>query len=237
MTARVYRMPFGAELRDGGARFALWAPGAASVELELVGGPRRGRMPMSAGAGGWHEVEVGEVDSTTRYAFRIDGRLLLPDPASRCNPDGVHGPSRVVDPAAWRWSDGGWRGRPWHEAVIYELHVGAFTPAGSFAAAQAPAATANTGDSTTPGFASNSPSWGAWQTLFLASIGCDNTNSTNRWSDAHWIAPTYAQANASAGCTAWCSGRIYRAGSSYTPGSQQATQRQYVAHNLAIRAA
>lgn len=116
-------------------------------------------------------------------------------------------------------------------ALVYVLQ------AGTFDASQAPAATANTGNSTTPGFAANSPSWGTGQTLFLASIGCDNTNATNRWSDAHWIAPTYAQANASAGCTAWCSGRIYRAGSSYTPGSQQATQRQYVAHNLAIKAA
>jgi maltooligosyltrehalose trehalohydrolase len=130
-----HRMPFGAELRDGGAHFALWAPGATQVDLALVAGPQRGHLPMRRLDGGWHEAEVERADQTTRYAFRIEGPLLVPDPASRCNPDGVHGPSRIVDPDAYRWHDGGWRGRPWHEAVIYELHVGAFTTAGTFAAA------------------------------------------------------------------------------------------------------
>ena len=59
----------------------------------------------------------------------------LPDPASRHQPEDVHGPSEVVDPAAHRWTDAAWRGRPWAEAVVYELHIGAFTPEGSFRAA------------------------------------------------------------------------------------------------------
>ncbi len=59
----------------------------------------------------------------------------MPDPASRCNPDDVHAASALVDPHAFDWPDAAWRGRPWHEAVIYELHVGCFTPEGSFAAA------------------------------------------------------------------------------------------------------
>jgi maltooligosyltrehalose trehalohydrolase len=128
-------MPFGAELRDGGARFALWAPAAAAVGLELVGGPQRGSVPMERRDGGWFEAAVPRADETTQYAFRVAGHLLVPDPASRSNPDGVHGPSRLVDPAAYAWDDAGWRGRPWHEAVVYELHVGAFTPEGTFAAA------------------------------------------------------------------------------------------------------
>ena len=69
----------------------------------------------------------------SRYRFQIDGGLLVPDPASRANPDDVHGASRVVDPLAFDWNDGHWRGRPWEEAVVYELHVGTFTPQGTFA--------------------------------------------------------------------------------------------------------
>src|SRR3989304_5000688 len=67
---------------------------------------------------------------------RPRGRAV-PDPASRRNPQDVHGPSEVVDPLAYEWRDAAWRGRPWEEAVIYELHVGAFTREGTFAAARA----------------------------------------------------------------------------------------------------
>ncbi len=69
-----------------------------------------------------------------RYRYRLDDDRRVPDPASRYNPLGVHGPSQIVDPRQFRWQDGDWRGRPWEEAVIYELHVGAFTPEGSFTA-------------------------------------------------------------------------------------------------------
>ncbi|TRZ92219.1 MAG: malto-oligosyltrehalose trehalohydrolase, partial [Rhodocyclaceae bacterium] len=71
----------------------------------------------------------------SRYQFRLPDGLLVPDPVSRFNPDDVHGPSEVIDPAAFEWPENGWQGRPWEEAVIYELHVGSFTPAGSFAGA------------------------------------------------------------------------------------------------------
>jgi maltooligosyltrehalose trehalohydrolase len=128
-------MPFGAELRpDGTTRFRLWAPGARSVDVEL--GPARpdGRA-LAAQPGGWFEGIARDAPAGTRYAFRIDGDLRVPDPASRWNPDDVHAPSAVVDPEAFAWSDGAWRGRPWEEAVIYELHVGTFTAEGTFAAA------------------------------------------------------------------------------------------------------
>ncbi|MHB1201142.1 MAG: malto-oligosyltrehalose trehalohydrolase [Polaromonas sp.] len=94
---------------------------------------------MQASDGGWHEIEARGAGPGTRYRFLLgngDSRLLVPDPASRYNPDDVHGASEVIDPHAYAWSDDGWRGRPWEEAVIYELHLGAFTQEGSYAAAQ-----------------------------------------------------------------------------------------------------
>ena len=129
---RKHSMPFGAEcLDDARVRFRLWAPAAREVVLALAaeGGTRL--APMQAAADGWWEL-VAEARAGTRYRFRIDGGREVPDPASRCNPDGVHGASEVIDPAAYEWRDAGWSGRPWHEAVIYELHAGAFSPSGTF---------------------------------------------------------------------------------------------------------
>ncbi len=132
MTTRAHAMPFGAALAGDGVRFRLWAPGARRVDLLLLDAEA---LAMEPRAGGWYEATSAQADACTRYAYRIDGRRVVPDPASRCNPDGVHGPSQVTDPRAFDWPDENWRGRPWHEAVIYELHVGTFTPQGTFAAA------------------------------------------------------------------------------------------------------
>jgi malto-oligosyltrehalose trehalohydrolase len=132
---RVHEMPFGARLLpEGGARFHLWAPGAARVDL-LRSGPDAGEAPMRPAGDGWFELEVARAEARTRYAFRIDGGLVVPDPASRCNPEDVHAPSLLTDPLAFDWPDEAWRGRPWHEAVIYEAHVGCLTPQGTFLAA------------------------------------------------------------------------------------------------------
>jgi maltooligosyltrehalose trehalohydrolase len=140
MTAgRAHVMPFGAALLpDGGTRFRLWAPGSLRVELELHGpSERHGMKPLEDG---WHEVIVATAGAGTRYQFAVcvgdRERWLVPDPASRSNPDGVHEASAVIDPYAYSWSDAEWRGRPWTEAVLYELHVGTFTAEGTFAAAQ-----------------------------------------------------------------------------------------------------
>jgi maltooligosyltrehalose trehalohydrolase len=141
--ARAHEMPFGAALQpDGGTRFRLWAPGAATLTLELLEGGGadarvRAAVPMQRGADGWHERIVDDAGAGTRYRYRLRDGLAVPDPASRANPDDVHGPSAVVDPRAYAWHDGDWRGRPWHEAVVYELHIGTFTPEGTFAAAAA----------------------------------------------------------------------------------------------------
>ena len=131
---RCHHMPFGAELQtDGRVRFRLWAPAAGQVELCLEEETGKTSFPMAAEAEGWFTLVTERAAVGTRYRYRIDGGLCVPDPASRFQPADVHGPSQVLDPEDWRWQDGDWRGRPWQEAVIYELHVGAFSAEGSFA--------------------------------------------------------------------------------------------------------
>jgi maltooligosyltrehalose trehalohydrolase len=135
MTRRRHEMPFGAELTaTGKVRFRLWAPAAHEVELVLhqeAGKPQA--LKMSAQADGWFELTTGEARAGSLYRYRIDGKTEVPDPASRSNPEDIHGPSEVIDPAAFEWDDADWRGRAWHEAVVYELHVGTFSPEGTFA--------------------------------------------------------------------------------------------------------
>ena len=111
-------------------RFAVWAPNARRVEVELEGR----RHPLEAGAGGWHAVEL-DAPAGTDYAFCLDGGEPRPDPRSPWQPHGVHGPSRTVDHDAFAWATDSWS--PFHlpSAVLYELHVGTFTPEGTFEAA------------------------------------------------------------------------------------------------------
>lgn len=137
MSKRRHAMPFGAEIRDDGAvRFRLWAPKARQVEVALEDGEDR-LLPMQSLEDGWFELQTREARAGTLYRYRIDGNDKVPDPASRRNPRDVHGPSEVIDPNAFDWDDDEWRSRPWHEAVVYELHVGTFSPEGTFAGAQA----------------------------------------------------------------------------------------------------
>ena len=125
-------MPFGAALGlDGRVRFRLWAPTHAEVRVALDG-----HTPLMRAVGqGWHELVTDLARPGTRYRFVLPDGSLVPDPASRHQPEDVHGPSEVVDPAAYVWGDLGWQGRRWTEAVIYELHIGAFTSEGTFRAA------------------------------------------------------------------------------------------------------
>ena len=129
---RIHHMPFGAELRADGCRFRLWAPSAKRVELVLGQGQAARRLPMTARADGWYEMQT-DAQAGARYGFRIDDKQDVPDPAARFQPDDVHGLSEVINPAAFDWRDEGWRGRPWEEAVVYELHVGSFTKRGDYA--------------------------------------------------------------------------------------------------------
>jgi maltooligosyltrehalose trehalohydrolase len=121
---------FGPRLEpDGGVTFRLWAPAARRVDIVTTHA-----LPMTKVGDGWFERMVPDAQAGTRYRFRIDGELDVPDPASGFQPDDVLGASEVIDHAfAWRAS--GWRGRPWAEAAILEIHIGAFTPEGTFRAA------------------------------------------------------------------------------------------------------
>src|SRR5712671_4975573 len=132
---RRHSMPFGAECRDDGSvRFRLWAPAAHQVELCLPAAGRQcTRLAMHQCDGGWFEIATDAARSGSLYHFRINDAKIVPDPASRFQPQDVHGPSEVIDPAEFEWKDRSWKGRRWEEAVVYELHVGTFTPAGTFA--------------------------------------------------------------------------------------------------------
>lgn len=124
----------GAFPAGGATRFRVWAPTAARVEVVLEGGASHALAPSD---GGHHEGVVHGAGPGTRYRLRVDGRGPYPDPASRAQPDGVHGPSMVVDPGPFPWSDAAWPGLALRDLVLYELHVGTFSPEGTFAGAAA----------------------------------------------------------------------------------------------------
>jgi maltooligosyltrehalose trehalohydrolase len=128
-----HAMPFGAEVGDRGVRFAVWAPAAREARVHVDGRV----VPLERAADGFFACHDERAGAGSRYAFSFDASdLRVPDPASRFNPDDVHAPSEVIDPDAFPWSDVEWHGRPWREAVIYELHVGTFTGAGTYDGAE-----------------------------------------------------------------------------------------------------
>jgi maltooligosyltrehalose trehalohydrolase len=126
---RSHAMPFGAEVTDEGVRFSLWAPTAREVALVLDGA----ESALASDSSGWYRRTVSEARAGSRYGFRIDRNLVVPDPASRLQPNDVHRESVVVDPKSFEWTDEGWTGRPWEETVLYEVHVGTATPEGTYA--------------------------------------------------------------------------------------------------------
>lgn len=130
---RTHSMPFGTEVQTGAVRFQLWAPAAARVELVLENEPDS--LPLRRAEDGWHELITPLAHAGSRYHFLLPDGTRVPDPASRYQPEDVHGPSEVVDPESYVWNDAEWQGRPWAQAVIYELHVGTFTEEGTFRAA------------------------------------------------------------------------------------------------------
>ncbi len=118
----MHELPFGANRHaDGRTRFRLWAPAQRQVLLLIED---EAPLPMQAVGDGVFEVET-RCDAGTAYRYGLDDGSSVPDPAARAQRDGVHGASLVVDPLAYRWQHPRWRGRPWHETVIYELHAGA----------------------------------------------------------------------------------------------------------------
>ncbi|MFL6789779.1 MAG: malto-oligosyltrehalose trehalohydrolase [Bradyrhizobium sp.] len=120
---------FGPKLTGDGALFRLWAPAAKRVDL-VLDKPHA----LTRGEDGWFAAEISGARAGTRYKFRIDDDIDVPDPASAFQPEDVFGPSELIDHAAHSWRATDWRGRPWHEAVILEAHVGTFTPEGNYRA-------------------------------------------------------------------------------------------------------
>ncbi|MEX1183012.1 MAG: malto-oligosyltrehalose trehalohydrolase [Gemmatimonadota bacterium] len=123
-------MPLGAHLReDGSCTFCVWAPAVASLQLR-IDAPTARSLPMQP-SGGYHTAVVDAVEPGTRYSFVQPDGSATPDPASRHQPDGVHGPSSVV-PASFAWRTDAWAAPAMRDLVLYELHVGTFTPQGTF---------------------------------------------------------------------------------------------------------
>jgi maltooligosyltrehalose trehalohydrolase len=123
----------GAVPGTAGARFTVWAPRSHRLAVRVAGRDR----PLAPKPHGWFEGEVKGVSDGAEYALVLDGDRVLPDPASCRQPQGVHGPSALFDPARYAFEDAGWRGLPLEELVFYELHVGTFTPEGTLDAAAA----------------------------------------------------------------------------------------------------
>jgi maltooligosyltrehalose trehalohydrolase len=126
------RLPVGAEAGRVGVHFRVWAPDRQLVEALIEGGEAHVLAPEP---GGYHAALVPRLSPGTRYRYRLDGGEAFPDPASRFQPEGPHGPSEVVDPGTFAWTDSAWRGLRGDGQVLYELHIGAFTPEGTWTAA------------------------------------------------------------------------------------------------------
>jgi maltooligosyltrehalose trehalohydrolase len=121
-------------LPSGEWQFVVWAPNVRELSLHILG-PHERLLPMQRLEFGYYSAVAGDVNANSRYLYRLDGARELPDPASRYQPDGVHGPSQVVDIRAFHWTDRDWKGIPLERTIFYELHTGTFTPEGTFDAA------------------------------------------------------------------------------------------------------
>jgi len=127
----VLKWTHGPSFEDGGIRFRLWAPAHDRVALMIDG---RDPVAMTPAANGFFETFVNGLSAGARYMFALSSGQRVPDPASRFQPDDVDGPSETIDPQAYRWRES-WKGREWRDVVLYELHLGAFCPEGTFAGA------------------------------------------------------------------------------------------------------
>jgi 1,4-alpha-glucan branching enzyme len=118
---------------ENGVRFRVWAPAHQTVEVVCEGSRGARCAALERLDDGTFSGLVEDIGPGIRYRYRLSNDRLLPDPASRFQPQGPHGPSEVIDPFAFRWTDGSWTGLPLADLIVYELHVGTFTDAGTFA--------------------------------------------------------------------------------------------------------
>ena len=131
MNNGVFNWTHGPSFEAGGVRFRLWAPKEKRISLVIDG---RDPIAMAPDRDGFFEVFVNCLPAGARYMFALENGQRVPDPASRFQPDDVNGPSEAIDPRAYRWRES-WAGREWDEIVLYELHLGAFSPEGTFVGA------------------------------------------------------------------------------------------------------
>ncbi|CAN5864422.1 malto-oligosyltrehalose trehalohydrolase [soil metagenome] len=132
MTLPGMTLSHGARPMREGVHFRVWAPLSKKVDVVLYGLAAEEVHPLERDEEGYFSGMVESAGAGTRYKYRLHGGDTFPDPASRFQPEGVHGPSQVVDPTAFRWSDQAWKGVPLEQLVIYELHVGTVTQEGTF---------------------------------------------------------------------------------------------------------
>ncbi|CAM6381523.1 malto-oligosyltrehalose trehalohydrolase [Enterobacter cloacae] len=132
MEFRTFQKQWGAEFISGDVvRFRVWAEGQQQLTLRLA----ERDLSMTAVGNGWFQIDVPGVTHGTEYQFVLQDGMAVPDPASRAQKGDVNGPSVVIDPGRYQPINPDWAGRPWEETVIYELHIGTFTPQGTFRAA------------------------------------------------------------------------------------------------------
>jgi maltooligosyltrehalose trehalohydrolase len=126
--------PLGANVESGGVRFGIWAPKAARIDVQVKGASGIEHHRLECDGDGVHTGFVAGLAAGARYRFRVDEGDAFPDMRSRFQPEGVHGASEVIDPSAYAWRDADWPGLTKDDLVVYELHVGTYTPEGSYAA-------------------------------------------------------------------------------------------------------
>ncbi len=139
MKPHTRRFPVGAEVTGAGAHFRVWAPVRRTVEVVFDAGDTvvlQAEVALQAEGSGFFSGDAPHARAGSRYKYILDGAEACPDPASRFQPEGPHGSSEVVDPAAFRWTDRDWPGVALPHQVIYEMHIGTFTPEGSWSSAQ-----------------------------------------------------------------------------------------------------
>jgi len=130
-------LPQGAEIVEGGVRYRTWAPDKGRVEVEVyrAGSDATEVIPLATDGDGYFQAIDSGGRAGDRYKYKFGGDSAFPDPSSRSQPEGVHGPSMVVDPGNYEWNDAAWHRPKFRDLVIYELHIGTFTPEGTFHAA------------------------------------------------------------------------------------------------------
>ncbi len=130
MPGKSWTLELGTVLSNHGVRFRVWAPQKTSVSLVMAEESRN--VPMDPERNGYFTTLLEDIKPGTRYSYLLNGDQLRPDPVSRSQPDGVHGPSQVIDPDEFEWQDQKWRGLPKEEMILYEIHTGTFTDEGTF---------------------------------------------------------------------------------------------------------